>query len=116
MKSQIMSCVGSIVLVTVLLISVRISAQNHEGEKREHHRYKLVDIGLGGPQSAVFEFAHTLTNRGAVVGMAETSIPDPNYPNFSPFVGFGNPDRFIQHGFLWQQGVLTDLSALIDSS
>jgi uncharacterized membrane protein len=48
--------------------------------------------------------------------MAETATPDPNYPNFSPFVGFGNPDSFLQHGFPWQDGVLTDLGALTNSS
>jgi uncharacterized membrane protein len=48
--------------------------------------------------------------------MAETSSPDPNYPNFSPFLGFDNPDPFIQRAFLWQNGVLTDLGAFIDSS
>ncbi|HWO28124.1 MAG TPA: hypothetical protein VNO32_04930 [Candidatus Acidoferrum sp.] len=47
--------------------------------------------------------------------MAETSTPDPNYPNFSPFVGFGTPDHFIQHGFLWRDGVVTDLGALTNS-
>jgi hypothetical protein len=101
-----------LVTFTILLaVPDQLTAQSSE-EHRGHHRYKLIDIGLGGPQSAVFEFAHTLSNRGAVVGMAETPAADPNYPNFSPFVGFGNPDRFVQHGFLWQDGVLTDMGAL----
>lgn len=99
----------------LLAIPGRVTAQGSE-EHRGHPRYKLVDVGLAGPQSAVFEFAHTLSNRGAVVGMAETSTPDPNYPNFSPFVGFGNPDPFIQHAFFFQDGVLTDLGALSGSS
>ena len=97
-------------------LQVFAQEQATDSQRKAPHRYKLVDIGLGGPQSAVFEFAHALTNRGAVVGMAETSAANPNYPNFSPFVGFGNPDRFIQHGFLWQDGVLTDLGALANSS
>ena len=115
MKSKTLMCITPVILFAVLALPARLTAQT-SGEQRGHHRYKLIDIGLGGPQSAVFEFAHTLTNRGAVVGMAETSAADPNYPNFSPFVGFGNPDRFIQHGFRWQDGVLTDLGALINSS
>jgi probable HAF family extracellular repeat protein len=105
-----------LVALTVLLaIPARLTAQGSE-EHRVHHRYKLIDIGLGGPQSAVIEFAHTLNIPGAVVGIADTSAADPNYPNFSPFLGFGNPDRFIQHGFLWQDGVLTDMGALANSS
>src|SRR5215467_5011899 len=115
MKPKALAISLTVTLLAVLAIPVRPVAQSSE-EHRGHPRYKLVDIGLGGPQSAVFEFLHTLTNREALVGMAETSAADPNYPNFSPFVGFGNPDRFIQHGFRWQDGVLTDLGALINSS
>ena len=118
MKSESSPKFILIALLAALAIPAGLAAQDDTApaNKPKHHRYKLVDIGLGGPQSAVFEFAHTLTNRGAVVGMAETATPDPNYPNFSPFVGFGNPDSFIQHGFLWQDGVLTDLGALTNSS
>ena len=114
MKSKITAISLAATLFAALAAPVRVRAQDQE---QLHRRYRLVDVGtFGGPQSAVFEFAHTLSNRGALVGMAETSAPDPNYPNFSPFLGFGNPDPFIQHGFLWQDGVLTDLGALIDSS
>jgi probable HAF family extracellular repeat protein len=118
MKSRRVMLVTAITLFTALAIPAELAGQDDtaQANKPKHHHYKLVDIGLGGPQSAVFEFAHTLTNRGAVVGIAETSTPDPNYPNFTPFVGFGNPDPFIQHAFLWHNGVLTDLGALIHSS
>lgn len=118
MKSKSLGGTIVMTLFTALAIPVGLAGQDDtaQANKPKHHHYKLVDIGLGGPQSAVFEFAHTLTNRGAVVGMAETSSPDPNYPNFSPFLGFGNPDPFIQRAFLWQNGVLTDLGAFIDSS
>jgi probable HAF family extracellular repeat protein len=43
------------------------------------------------------------------VGLADTSILDPNYPNSNPLVG---ADPFIQHGFRWRKGTLTDLGAL----
>jgi probable HAF family extracellular repeat protein len=118
MKPNALAISIAITLCATLAIPVESVAQDAMAptNKPKYYRYKLVDIGLGGPQSAVFEFAHTLTDRGAVVGMAETSTPDPNYPNFSPFVGFGNPDHFIQHGFLWRDGVVTDLGALTNSS
>jgi len=118
MKSNKLTWLMLLPLFASVAIPAGLAGQDDtaQANKPKHHHYKLVDIGLGGPQSAVFEFAHTLSKRGAVVGMAETSAPDPNYPNFSPFVGFGNPDPFTQHAFLWQNGVLTDLGALIDSS
>jgi probable HAF family extracellular repeat protein len=76
-----------------------------------HHHYKLVVIGtFGGPNSLSFcGFDICLTNRGAVVGQADTTIPDPNFANFNPYVG-QNP--FLQHAFKWQNGTLTDLGAL----
>lgn len=115
MKSAKLKRVTATALFAVLAVPVRLDAQDDAAQKHQH--YKLIDIGtLGGPQSAVIEFTHTLTNRGALVGTAETSTPDPNYPNFTPFVGFGDPDPFLQHGFLWQNRELTDLGALINSS
>jgi probable HAF family extracellular repeat protein len=118
MNTRILTSVTAAMLFAALMTPVSLDAQDDTTQvnKPKHHHYKVVDIGLGGPQSAVFEFFHTLTSRGTLVGMAETSTPDPNYPNFTPFIGFGNPDPFIQHAFLWQDGDLTDLGALVNSS
>lgn len=110
MKSEKLLCITTMTLFAALAIPVRLAAQEQK-EGKEHHRYKLVDLGtLGGPHSFTYGgTAQALNNRRTVVGQADTSIPDPNYPNFS---SVGGPDPFLQHGFQWQNGVLTDLGAL----
>jgi probable HAF family extracellular repeat protein len=76
------------------------------------HPYRLVDPGtFGGPQSFLDMPAVPLTKQGGLLGTAETSIPDADYPNFNPFmVGF--PDRHLVHAFEWADGHLRDLGAL----
>jgi probable HAF family extracellular repeat protein len=114
MKSHIVSCGTAMTLFAMLAIPARLPAQEQTGEEdhAKHHRYKLVDIGtFGGPQSGDFgEDAQPLNRRGVVVGMADTSTRDPNYPNCFP--AFPVPDCFVQHAFKWQNGVLTDMGAL----
>jgi probable HAF family extracellular repeat protein len=53
-----------------------------------------------------------MNNLGTSVGQADTSVPDPNYPNFNPYLGSGAPNPFIEHAFKWQDDALTDLGAL----
>ena len=78
-----------------------------------HHTYTLIDLGtFGGPTSGNFsENARAMNAQGAVDGLADTSIPDPNFPNFNPLL-FGGPDPFLQHAFLWSHGALIDLGAI----
>jgi uncharacterized membrane protein len=74
-----------------------------------HHHYRLIDIGtLGGPQSRV-DYQYPINNAGTVSGSADTADPNPFYGNDNPFFF---SDRFIQHAFLWKDGVLTDLGSL----
>src|SRR5690348_11343337 len=94
---------AAMTMFAALAIPVRLAGQEQS--------YMFVDLGtLGGPRSFTYGgTAQALNNRGTVVGQADTSIPDPNYPNFS---AVGGPDPFLQHPFQWQNGVLTDLGAL----
>jgi probable HAF family extracellular repeat protein len=94
--------------VTALALPLRTSAQER---KKEHHHYKLIEIGtFGGPSSgSFFGDARSLNDEGILVGQADTSLPDPNFPNLNPYLSF-NP--FIHHAFRWKDGRLTDLSAL----
>jgi uncharacterized membrane protein len=71
-------------------------------------QYKLIDTGtLGGATSSLgFEGERDINNRGTVVSVAETQIPDP----FAPNCFFA--DCFIGHTVVWRDGVLTDLGAL----
>jgi len=110
MNSRFLLLLSTIALFTALALPVQLVAQERRPNHHQPH-YKLVDLGtLGGPQSAGFGIM--LNNRGTVSGCADTSTPDPNYPNFNPFLSPFGADPFIFHTFSSQGGALTDLRAL----
>jgi len=107
MRSQ-----NSILSITVLAwtafgIPMAVPAQDPSTAVNQapHHHYKLIDTGtLGGANSSLgFEGERDINNRGTVLSLAETTIPDPTC-----FF----PDCFIGHTVLWHDGVLRDLGAL----
>jgi len=52
-----------------------------EGAAGQHHHYKLIDVGtFGGPTSSVNEVAQVVRSNGTLVGGADTTTPDPNFP------------------------------------
>src|SRR5262249_19205759 len=51
-----------------------------------------------------------LTRNGTLLGTAGTTIADPYYPNFNPFLG--PPQTTLIHAFAWRNGVLADLGSL----
>jgi probable HAF family extracellular repeat protein len=74
--------------------------------------YTLIDPGtFGGAASFMNLPGFPLTAQGALLGTADTSIADTDYPNFNPFV-IGFPDSTVAHAFEWQNGQLRDLGAL----
>jgi probable HAF family extracellular repeat protein len=105
MKSKTHQWLAVAALLTALSTTLALTAQEHE---REHHRYRLVDLGsFGGPVSYFPNgFDGILNNRGMAAGWADTSTADP-YPSFC-----FNPDCFVSHAFQSQNGALTDLGAL----
>jgi probable HAF family extracellular repeat protein len=82
----------------------------------QHVRYTLIDLGtLGGPNSFVEvagDLPVVLNNKGVVVGCADTSVADSNFPDFSPLLSPPAPDPFIFHSFQWQNRTMTDLGVL----
>jgi hypothetical protein len=70
-------------LFVALATPTRMAAQDSTSQNHKHHHYKLIDLGtFGGPTSWVSNpDAKDLNNRGTVQGWADTSVPDPNYPN-----------------------------------
>ena len=78
MKSRTVTCITAMTLFAALPIPVGLAAQEQRQEqKKAHTRYKLVVIGtFGGPTSLFFPVgARTLSNRGALVGQADTAFP-----------------------------------------
>lgn len=72
----------------------------------------MTDLGtLGGQNGAVPEAEPEPNDRSQVVGVSETSTPDPNAENFCSFTAFFNsPNTCIP--FIWQGGVMTPLPML----
>ena len=116
MKSAKRMCTTAIALLAALSIPVSLAAQEQQPEKHQL-RYKLIDLGtFGGPTGYLCNdptggggACGVLTNRGTVVSAADTSVPNPNYPNGN---GFFPIDPFVFHAFQWQDGTLNDLGAL----
>jgi probable HAF family extracellular repeat protein len=96
-------------LFAALAFPLQLAAQEQQ-QKKEHTRYKLIDLGTFGGPASYFSGGGignlVLNNRGIVAGYADTSAPDPYAPNCF------NADCFLSHTFRWHNGVLTDLGAL----
>jgi probable HAF family extracellular repeat protein len=103
--------ISAMALLVALAIPVSLVAKEHHAK---HHKYKFVDLGtLGGPASYVSGGGmgnQFLNNQGTVGGWADTSTPDPNAPNCFTL------DCFVAHALRWQDGMVTDLGAIADSS
>jgi probable HAF family extracellular repeat protein len=104
-------CITAMTLLVALAIPARVAAQGNAQEKSAgHHHYKLIDLGtFGGPGSTPTEFQQVLNSSGTVVGGADTPLLNP-FPNcLNPF---NASDCNVQHAFVWQDGLLTDLQTL----
>ena len=107
MRSRIKTLAATVSLITAGLVPVRLTAQEQSAkqDKKEHHRYKLLDVGtLGGPNSYFTNVLFPLTNNDLATGTADTGVA------VSPPSCFF--DCFAADAFLWQNGVLTDLRPL----
>ena len=93
---------GAITLLAALAIPDQLAAKQ---PKQQHTRYKLIDMGtFGGPNSAFSNpDSRVINNRGTATGTADTSIPDPYCLGDS---------CLLNHGFVWKNGVTTDLGTL----
>jgi probable HAF family extracellular repeat protein len=99
-----------ILAIAALALPAGLTAQQLQDArepKKGHHHYKLFAITtFGGPGGGIVNpSALTLNERGMLVGVGDTSMPDPFAPKCFT-------DCFVSHGFLWQEGEVTDLGAL----
>jgi probable HAF family extracellular repeat protein len=117
MKSGRLMWITAMAVCAVPMTAVPLNGQDmpaHVHHHHKHHHYQLIDLGtLGGAQSTVAGAGGpALNNQGALVGCADTSTPDPNYPNFNPFLSPFGADPFIFHTFKFENGKVTDMGAL----
>jgi hypothetical protein len=106
----------SMALLAGLTLNILLAAQEQSAEKerKAHPWFILVDLGtFGGPTSfldcCAVQVAPVLNKRGTFVGGADTPASNPNYAIFNPLIG---PDPYVDTGFKWQRGILTNLGTL----
>ena len=117
MKSGTLMWISAIAVCAMLTSAVPLAGQDNQPHKDKHNHYQLIDLGtLGGAQSTSGVGARALNNRGTLVGCADTSTPDPNYPNFNPILSPFGADPFIFHTFEFKDGSVTDMGALPDAN
>jgi probable HAF family extracellular repeat protein len=110
MKSRTWMWTAAVSLFAAVAMPVWTAAQDNpsQNNRRQHHRYRLIDMGTFGGPNFYFNFSGSpntlLNNHGVVVGGADTATVDPYC--------FGNPDCFVIHASKFQDGVLHDLGAL----
>jgi probable HAF family extracellular repeat protein len=104
MKSSRVYFVVAMMFVVSLALAFRGGAQ-----QTTQARFKIIDLGtFGGPNSffaGPFPPAQDVNNRGTAVGTADTTTPDPFFPNCFT-------DCFTSHAFKWEGGALIDLGVL----
>lgn len=119
MESPRLSRMTALMLFVGLAVPIQPAAQQQAAnrqEKKEHHRYRLVDIGtFGGPASFVNPVVNggpAISTRGTAVGSSATAIPSDPATHFFYCGGLDGNLPFTFHAFDWQDGAITDLGAL----
>jgi probable HAF family extracellular repeat protein len=106
--------ITAMILFAALAMPVRLGAQdNHENHNKQHH-YQFFDLGtFGGPISRNDGTYPALNDEGTVIGLADTTTPDPFYPNGNPLIlPGGASDPYIFRTFESINGQLVALDSL----
>jgi probable HAF family extracellular repeat protein len=111
LSKDLISLITAVSLCAALAVPVRLAAQEHKEEKKEHYHYKLVVVEpLGGPNSYLSgPNLQVLNNRGAFAAYANTSTSN---PNANCFIRFNPPDCFVQHSVVLHDDTVTKLDVL----
>src|SRR5512142_3092999 len=115
MRRNLVIARAFMLLVSALTIAGLLAAQEQPAPQGvKPHRYRLIDLGtFGGPAAYLYgsdriSEVRMLNERGTVTGWGTTFTLDP-YQDFC-----WDGDCFLAHTFHWQNGVMTDLGALVD--
>jgi probable HAF family extracellular repeat protein len=104
MKRKFAMCVSALGVIALVALPSHATAQQFRSAP---YPYILVDLGtFGGPNAYLNLPGQTMNARGAVIGSADMTTPDPFAPNCA------NPDCFVALGFVWQHGGMTKLDSL----
>jgi probable HAF family extracellular repeat protein len=110
MKSRPCNWLSVACIAAALTMTIQLPAQDNADHNNNQPRYRLVEIAtFGGPDNGPTEgppLLRILTNSGIAIGLADTSISDPYYPNC--IVG----ECYVVNGFQWQNGMQKDLGPL----
>lgn len=110
MKLRARTLITAIFLFIAFGTTLNLAVQESQAQSssRKHHHYRVFEIGtFGGPTSSIaFPPAHVLTERGTVVGWADSTIPDPLKPNCF------NDECTVLKAFIWHDERLIDLPSL----
>jgi probable HAF family extracellular repeat protein len=116
MKSRTFTHITVMALFATLAIPFGLAAQEQQQHKKEHHRYRFLDIGtFGGPASFINPAGNGgpyISRRGTTVGTAATNVA--SNPAFHIFFcsGLHGDLAFVFHAFALEEGDVTDLGAL----
>jgi probable HAF family extracellular repeat protein len=112
MKKNLTALVVAITFFTASAAPDRLVAQEHQEQKKEHRRYRLIDLGtFGGVTSYVNPVGNSgpyMNREGEVVGSSMTSIP--SRPNGNPYPCPPAPGVF--HAMAWGDDGVTDPGSL----
>ena len=94
------------IILAVLLAVAIVTPLAAQQQAAKHHKYELIDLGtFGGPHSNFNGGSRIINRKGAAVGGASTSIPD-------PLCLFDFPNCFIYHAGKYENGLFSDLGSL----
>jgi len=110
LRSRLVAIACSTAILTAVTPSAIGAAGQPGSDPAPVPRFTLIDVGtFGGPHAELDGPAEQITSRGAILGAADTTIPDEDYPKPT---GCGEPHPVLMHAFVWQDGRLIDLGAL----